>query len=442
MTTIFVAFALLGGLIATRRPENSVGWLMASAGLIAVFMFLPTAYGYFVTVDAPGRGPLGAEALWLGAWSWTPLLGAVLPLIAVRFPDGRVEQRWRQVDCVAAVGTVGLALSIALAPGSVEANYLPISGADRLSVLPHNPLNVSLGAGPLDLVRVAALVVIVVGYGLTIAAVIDRFRRADGEERLQLLWFGYAVGLVGFAAAYALAAWGFLGEPIGDALLPLDFVAFGVPIAVTVGILRYQLLDIELVVNRTLVYGSLTTLLAAGYAATITLLQRVVVGASGTTSNVIYGVAAFLVVVAFSPMRDWLQRQVDRRLGRRDPVAILGGLRSSVTAVLDALEPTRAAARLLDEAIVAFEARGGAVYLDDPEHAVVVRGEPLDGSVELEASIRFRGRALGRMELGSRRGRRAYSTADRRAIQETADAIGEAIDLARHLRPRAPNIKP
>src|SRR5262249_29963203 len=153
------------------------------------------AYGYAVTVDRPGAGPLGPEALWLGAWSWTPLLGAVLPLIAVRFPDGMVQPGWRGVDSIVALGTIGFALSIALAPPAVEAGYLPISTADRLTVLPRDPIGVTIAAGVLDITRVAAVVIIVVGYGAATASVVDRFRRADGDERLQLLWFGYAVGL-------------------------------------------------------------------------------------------------------------------------------------------------------------------------------------------------------------------------------------------------------
>ena len=433
VTAIFVAMALLGGTIARRRPQNSVGWLMVGTGLVAIFFILPTEYGYDVTLLHPGAGPFGTEALWLGAWSWTPLLGVVMPSIAVRFPNGSVVRRWRHVDWIVALGTLGLAASIALASPAVLAGYLPVSHVERFAAVVRNPLGLALPDGALDVLRVSSVALIVAGYALAIAALIDRYRSAEGDERIQILWFAYACGLAGAAAAYALTAWGFLGEAIGDALLPLDFVAFGVPVAITIGILRYRLFDIELVVNRTLVYGSLTALLAAGYAATITLLQRLFVGASGTTSNLVYVAAAFVVVVLFSPVRDWLQHKVDRRLGVRNPLTMLNELRASTEGVLDALEPTRAAARFLDKTLVAFDAKGGALYLGDEDRLRLVHGQPLVGPAALETPIRHGDRSLGRLDLGPRRGGRDYSPDDRRAIREAADAVAAAIDLGERL---------
>ncbi len=434
---IFIMTALLGALVASRKPDNSVGWLMCASSLAATLLFLPMDYGYIALVVERGSWPLGGIALWLNAWDWAPLLGMFLPLLAVRFPDGKVTSQWRIVDWLATAGTAALIVSVALASADVLRRFLPLSqtqAAGLLLPLVQNPLGTSLPAGLLGQVRIVGLAVIVLGYVSSAASLVARFRRARGDERLQLKWVAYSGVLIAVAAVYAAVAWIFLGWAPGDALLPLDFAVFSLPLAIGIAILRYRLYDIDLIINRTLVYGGMTAILAAAYTAGVQLFQRLFVSESGQKSDAAYVLTAFVVVVGFSPLKDWLQHQVDRRLGGSNPTRALDQFSSRVDAVVSVLDVDRIACGLLDEAVSAFNVRGGALYLQSGTSASPTYSlGDLNGEGVIEVALRHEGRQFGRLVLGSRRGGVAYTVQDRDALQRSADSVGEALALAEHL---------
>src|SRR5262249_43579562 len=143
-----------------------------------------------------------------------------------------------------------------------------------------NPLGLNVPVWLLDQLRLAALIVIMLGYVTGVASLVDRFRNADGDARLQLKWFAYSGVVMVVALVYGVTAQVVTqglsplieGRHLGDALIPLGFATLTVPVTIGVAILRYRLYDIDLIINRSLVYGGLTAILGAVYAAVITLL--------------------------------------------------------------------------------------------------------------------------------------------------------------------------
>ena len=427
----FIAFGLLGALVASRQPANGIGWLMCVASFSAVLLFLPLDYGYTAQVTEHGAWPLGGIALWIGGWGWIPLFGLFLPMLTVRFPDGRIPSRWRVVDRLALAGTVA-AMGVALEPRDVMVRLLlvPPERFGQVAPLIDSPL-ASAVPKALPLVFVfAGLGLILLAYAASVVAAIDRFRHSRGEERLQLTWFAYSGVLIALASIYGSVTTIAGGSEPAIGQVALHAAFFALPFAIAIAILRYRLYDIDLIINRTLVYGGLTAIVAALYAAVVTLGNRLFISASGQRSDAAYFVTAFVVVVAAYPLKDWLQRQVDRRIAHRSPSAVLGEFNADVEAVVSVLDVQRVACRLLDEAVSAFDPRGAALYLDarNPESPLCSRGRP-DAATALEVHLRHEGRELGRLVLGSRRGDLAYTRADRDALQRSADLVGMAMAL-------------
>jgi hypothetical protein len=427
----FIAFGVLGALVASRQPANSIGWLMCCASLLAVLLFVPLDYGYAAQVTHHGAWPLGGIALWFAGWGWIPLFGLFLPAVTVRFPDGLVPPRWRVVDWLALAGTVAAMGGVALAPRDVvvRALLLPQGRLGEVAPVIDSPLASAVPeALPLVLIF-AGLGLILLAYVASVVAAIERFRHARGDERLQLTWFAYAGVLIAVASIYGSVTT-IAGGPapvIGEVALHAAF--FALPFAIAIAILRYRLYDIALIINRTLVYGGLTAIVAAFYAAVVALGNRFFISASGQKSDAAYFVVAFVVVVSAYPFKDWLQRQVDRRVPHRSPSAIIGEFSAEVEAVVSILDVKRVACRLLDQAVSAFDATGAALYLDGNVDSPAYSQGRADGAGALEVDLRHDGRQLGRLVLGGRRGDLAYTRADREALQRSADLVGEALAL-------------
>ena len=439
--SVGILMGLLGALIASREPQNSIGWLMCATALSTSLLHLPAGYGYFALVLQHGAWPLGSAAVWLGAWGWVPVLGLSLPLIGVRFPDGSVLPRWRTVDWLAIAGTTLFSLGIALNRPVALVDFMPIPGVvvARLAPLVHNPLSGLLPQLLINQIQGAGLTLMVLGYVAAAASLTARFRRARGDESLQLKWFAYSGVLIAVTLVYAGVAWNFFGQPLYLALTPLMLAYLTVPVAIGFAILRYRLYDIDLLINRTLVYAGATAILGALYAAVVTFVQRLFISTSGQKSDAAYVLTAFVVVVAFGPVKDWLQRQVDRRLRRVNATALLDQFREDVDAVVSVMDVHRVACRLVDEAVIAFDARGAALYLKPASNPVYSRGHVNGTGVEVQ--LVHEGRQLGRLVVGSRRGNVSYSTHDRDALQRSADSVSEALALAEHLGHRPlPNL--
>ncbi|HYZ46244.1 MAG TPA: hypothetical protein VE712_01130, partial [Actinomycetota bacterium] len=301
LTSILIlAFSAVGALVASRRHDNPIGWLFCVGALIWMLGELALEYAiYELTTGSTLR-----NAQW-GAWfgGWARGLGwfLIVVFLLLLFPNGRLPSpRWRPVLWVAVAFIALFTLGSWLAPTSADV---------RLTAL-RNPFVKSSAIGRLiQDMSYMTLPVLVLACG---AAPIARFKRSRGEVRQQLKWFAYSVAVM----VALLFAWLSL-EILG--ILPLTTLAWtvpliGVPVAVGVAILRYRLYDIDRIINRTLVYGLLTALLAGVYAFCVVAVPRLVGGTQG--SEVVVAGSTLLVAALFQPARRRTQTFIDRHFNR------------------------------------------------------------------------------------------------------------------------------
>jgi hypothetical protein len=305
----FVPFLVVGVLIASRRPENAIGWMFCVIGLASVWQFFAQEYAYYALITQPGALPGGAWIAWTALWTssvWALMLFALL-----LFPNGRLPSpRWRPFAWVAAaVFTLGVVL-LALEPGRLP------------EVRVRNPTGIEQVAGIMKLSQ-SILIPVTLGIILAIgASVVVRFRRARGEEREQLKWLAYSVGVLVSMAALAFLNFQVLDNPfpfIGIVVPVVSMVAVaGIPVAIGVAILRYRLYEIDIVINRTLVYGSLTASLAALYFGGVATTQALLRALTGQEQQPQLAIVVSTLVIAalFNPLRRRIQRFIDRRFYR------------------------------------------------------------------------------------------------------------------------------
>jgi two-component system, NarL family, sensor kinase len=393
-----LAFSACGVLLAWHRPGNPVGWLLAAAGVAEATS----------TMAAQLAGLGGAErwdtlllrlvtSLFVLSWPWA--IGVCLPMALLLFPDGRpAGPRWRWLLWAAAAEGVLFVLSFASparqAFGSRSvAPYLAIPFYDRLG-----PLWAAAEAGWSVLIAAA------------IASLVVSYRRGGDVERRQLLWLVLAVLIV---LPVAGVSWGILhaGPVLSLLVIPL------VPAAVTIAILRYQLLDIRLVVSRTLVYVILTAGAAAAYVGLVALLDAMV----RSQVNLEAAVAASIVIaVGFNPARARLQRLIDRALygDRRDPVR-------AVSLVGERLAGTGTAglAGVLEALCDSLRLPFAAVWYGPAEAAAHGTAPELLHSV----SLRYDGVRIGELIVGLRSGQRRLSPADIAVFELLAGPLALAL---------------
>jgi hypothetical protein len=300
LRAVFAAFLVVGCLILARRPDNVIGWIFAAVGLLWMTGGLVEAYAEYAYVTDPGSLPAPLVAAWLFTWVWDPAIVLTLVFPLLLFPTGRsLSPRWRPLTWLA-VGLTGaytvlgmLHPTLDLPEERTTANPIGVAGAD-------------IDAAPLGAVLTSLLLLVFVG---AIASLVVRFRRSRGVERQQLKWFTYAGGLV-------------LLAPLGSFLLPklgnLPWVVVvALPIAAGIAVLRYRLYDIDQLINRTLVYGLLTALLGAVYAAVVLVLGQGFGGIGAEPPSWAVAGATLAVAALFGPARRRIQAVVDRRFNRR-----------------------------------------------------------------------------------------------------------------------------
>lgn len=302
---LIFAFSTVGALVASRRSENSIGWLFLSGALVWILGELALEYAVYVFITAPGTMPAGEWAAWFGAWARGTGWFLIVVFLLLLFPDGRLPSpRWRPVLWGALGYVAFFTLVIWLSPESFDL---------RLVEFARNPLGLELEIMvPLSNIVNLTFPLLVVASG---AAVIVRFRRSRGDERQQLKWFAYAVGLMiaVFVFWFSFAVMGFAPPNALMFTVPL----IGLPLATGVAILRYRLYDIDFVINRTLVYGSLTVALALVYASCIASLQYAFRALAGGESQLAVVASTLAIAALFSPLRRRIQAFIDRRFYRR-----------------------------------------------------------------------------------------------------------------------------
>jgi hypothetical protein len=304
-TLIAVGFAPVGAIIVPRSsPRNPIGWLFGAIGFLWAVMHFSAQYAIYTRLAIPGSFPAGEAAAWMMCWVWVPASGLIV-FLCLLFPDGRLPSpRWRWFASLSLLLILVGAISQALAPGSVY--YLRDI---------HNPYGVE------GLPNVGNLVQMVVFTLIFVSAVslFVRRLRASGVERQQLKWFAYssALAVSGVIITYTISkVMGALWlEWVGYVVLVVGFI--GIPISMGIAILRYRLYDIDIIINRTLVYGLLTATLVALYFGAIVVLQRVFVLLTGQQSTLAVVASTLAIAALFVPLRRRVQAFVDRRFYRR-----------------------------------------------------------------------------------------------------------------------------
>jgi MFS family permease len=298
----FSAFMVVGALIVAHRPGNAIGWLFSAIALLAFTGQLASEYATYAYATRPGSLPCATLAAWYGSWPWWLVVALTLVFTPLLFPTGRLlSPRWRPVAWLAGVTTAVLTALTSLRTelGTVE---------DQVIV---NPIGVAAVGNPENSPLVPALIVLL-GVLATAAfgSLVLRFRRSRGEERQQLKWFTYASALLPLAGLDD-----FLPAPVGDLVFGVPIVFL--PVAAGIAILRHRLYDIDRLINRTLVYGLLTALLAGVYAGAVLVFGQLFGGVGGDPPSWAVAGATLAVAALFQPARRRIQQAVDRRFNRR-----------------------------------------------------------------------------------------------------------------------------
>jgi hypothetical protein len=299
---IALVFSVVGALIASRHPDNAIGWLFLWAGVGAGIGALASSYADYWVDDRNGPALLGKTAAWYGDLSWIPFILVPSTFLLLLFPDGRLlSRRWRPVAWCAAGGIAGIFVTQGLHAGRLE---------DHPELM--NPYGVE---GPvLEPLMGLAFLVMAVAIAGSSASLIVRFHRARGEQRQQIKWLAFAGAVAAACVIVFTPLYDVVGEDVANAAMMLG--ALGLPLAAGVAILRYRLYDIDVVINRTLVYGALTATLAAAYLGCVLLLQPLLNGVTGD-SGLAVAVSTLAVAALFRPARERIQDMVDRRFYRR-----------------------------------------------------------------------------------------------------------------------------
>jgi signal transduction histidine kinase len=299
---VALTFASVGALVARRVPENGIGWIFLFAGLANSVQLLSWQYAD-VGLHASHRLP-GANGAAVFNSVVSEATAGLLGLSLLLFPDGRLpSRRWRPALASLLIGMALLVLAGTLRPGSYAEPFADVS----------NPFGLAGARGAMDAADVAGWLFVLAGIGLGAVAMVVRLRRASGRERQQLRLVLEVGTVATTAAALVMATWLVWPEGHLQARIALLGVCFAsVPLVAGVAILRYRLYEIDVVVNRTLVYAAVTLILALAFAATVVLLGTALGRGSGRAT----AAATLVVAVAFRPLRARVQDGVDRRFDR------------------------------------------------------------------------------------------------------------------------------
>jgi hypothetical protein len=293
LTVLAIAYSVIGAIIASRLPNHPIGWFCCAIGLVAAIDHFASEYAVYALLAHPEELVGGRVMLWLQSWFWMLFVGLIVFLLLL-FPTGRLpSRRWRSFAWVSvAVISVGVIYSSVISPD------VGLNG-------PPNPIQ---------------LLVLLVGLIAAASVVVGR-RSARGTERQQIKWLLYAAPIFFVGAGLQVAvfyfnlvegAWG-----LWIAYLLVAVGGLGGPVAIGIAILRYRLYEIDTLINRTLVYGSLTAMLVALYFGGIVVLQRLFVLLTGQQSTLAIVASTLFIAALFNPLRRRIQAFTDRRFYRR-----------------------------------------------------------------------------------------------------------------------------
>ncbi len=426
---ITVAFAVIGALVASHRPRNPIGWIFTTNGLLNALGALAAAENVFGSPSSP----VHPWAAWLDNWLWIPVLILPVFFVPLIFPDGKLlSSRWRLVAWSTALGLSITVLTTILQPGPLETLMKALF-----------PTRFPAISAILNDVSFLAAGLLVLGFFGSLASLFVRFHRSSGVEREQVKWMVYAVGIMLFLMI-VITILGLLwpgNRFVNELLVFLTSLAvLGIAIAAAIAILRHRLYDINLIINRTLVYTALT----AGVAA----LYGLVVGSLGALfeakSNLLVSLLATgLAAILVQPMRDRLQRLVNRLMygERDDPYAILSRLNRQ----LEGSQPPEATLPAVVETLAnALKLPYIAIALKQDGSFKVSASYGSSGEELVQLPLIYQGETVGQLRLSTRSPGESFTPGEQRLLGDIARHIGvtaHAVLLTQELRQLAGDLQ-
>ena len=332
----FLPFSVVGALILTRRPRNRVAWILCAAGLtgaVSYFTHGSSALGYFAS---PGSLPFAALGLWIDQWVFIPSLFLASTLLILLFPDGRLpSHRWKSFLWLAVASTVFFCAAWAFAAGPMQRAQLdnPFAAPPPLG----NLLAAFVPAGWY------AMLLMAVG---AVVSILARYRHTGPDERAQIRWVAYAAGVMAATFVASVVLYPFITARTDDMGRTLQaasniLVVGGIatiPVAAGVAVTRYHLYDIDELINRTFVFGSLTAILAGLYTASIKLFQALFVAVTGEESDAAVVITTLVLATSFTPVKRRLEALVERRFKEAPAVDLAAaGAASTTSEVVDSV---------------------------------------------------------------------------------------------------------
>jgi hypothetical protein len=329
---VIMMFPLMGLLILRRQPRNTMGWLLQGVGMVWCVGAFADNYARYGLMVNPGSLPGPDVAAAINGGIWAPALGLMGTFVLLLYPDGHLPSpHWRLVAWLSAATVLSLTATLYLTPGELELS--PVPGLE-------NPLGWEAARAELNNLLGVLLALLPVCILACAAGLVRRFRRSRGTERLQLKWL--ATAAAGVAVLFLCAM--LLPLVMPDSARPwlavldrLSFLSFALlPAAIGVAILRHRLYDIDLVINRALVYGTLTATLASTYLGSVLLLQLLLDPLTSQSDLAVAG-STLAVAALFRPARARIQGSVDRRFyrSRYDAARTLDAFAASLRHQLD-----------------------------------------------------------------------------------------------------------
>jgi signal transduction histidine kinase len=428
---IFMAFGVVGALVIGRQPRNAVGWLLLTVAVLAGLSFFAGEYANHGTRVDPGSLPGVAWAWWMGDFLWVGILALPTTFLLLLFPDGRVPSpRWRPVLWILTAFFATALTGFALDPVTYAGGYENPIGVDAV-----RPVAQFLD-GPGYLVLVALALVCAV-------SVVQRFRRADRQQRQQIKWFAFAVAIlvVYFVIDAVVTALdlprGFWLDTVGSV------IAFAsLPVGIGIAILRHRLFDIDLVINRTVLFGLLAAFITAVYVGIVVGVGSLVGGRGNLFLSIL---ATAIVAVAFQPIRARARHFANRLVyGKRaTPYEVLSAFSEQLGNRASGEEILPRMARMIGEATGA-ERAGVWIHVGDElrpaaawppgraaGEAVKARGDQVpDFPGDRVFAVRHQGELLGALTV--RTSRREPLTETQEKLLE--DLAGQAGLVLRNVR--------
>ena len=415
LVSLVGVWMVTGALIISRHPQHPVGWLLC-VGLFfsALDMFSAGYAAYDTYVFSSSLPGVDLALIWLKLDSLGSYGLVAFTLIVLLFPDGKfLSPGWRKLAWTAIVALLILLLLQAVEPGPVDPYTLPTRP---------NPLGVDASLwGFLKPLMWITFSILLLCYGAAFISLIIRLRNSSGDVRQQIKWLTFPVGLVGiFFLLFTIGIVVRASEVIQGAILAFgQFAVAGIVIAIAFAIFKYHLYDIDIIINRTLVYGALTV--------SVVLIYILIVGGLGTffqaqDNLVIALLATGMVAVLFQPLREWLQRRVNKLIygERDDPIEALSRLGKQMELALssDQVLPVlvKTIAQTLKLPFVGITSKG---------QRDITFGQESDNPVSFPFT--FQGETTGVLLASPRSPSETFSSAETRLLQNLARQAGAAV---------------